>query len=145
MMCEKCNRDLVDDEPVYRFQDANGATIRRCRDCATRMGTIFQWRPPVPCEGCGRPVSYREDRHRRLHVSCGERSCLRSIRAAGARSQRRQPRVCICGIEFKPTRGDARYCSPACKQRAYRQRVTAPTPPPRRPEPRKAGPVKHPD
>ena len=130
MRCEKCHRDLAEDEPVYRFYALNGATIRRCDACGPLMGTTFRWRDLLPCEGCGRPVSYREDRRHRLHVSCGQASCLRAIRAAGVREQLRRPRVCICGIEFKPTRGEARYCSLACKQRAYRQRINPPATPP---------------
>jgi hypothetical protein len=29
---------------------------------------------------------------------------------------------CVCGSSFKPRRFDARTCSPACRQRLYRQR-----------------------
>jgi hypothetical protein len=31
-------------------------------------------------------------------------------------------RCCLCGREFEATRIDARWCSGACRQRAYRQR-----------------------
>lgn len=30
----------------------------------------------------------------------------------------------VCGTEFKGKRKDARYCSPACRQKAHRERVT---------------------
>jgi hypothetical protein len=34
--------------------------------------------------------------------------------------------VCaMCGERFMPARSDARYCSNACRQRAWRLRVTA--------------------
>jgi hypothetical protein len=29
-----------------------------------------------------------------------------------------------CSTTFPPSRADAVYCSPACKQKAYRRRVT---------------------
>jgi hypothetical protein len=29
----------------------------------------------------------------------------------------------VCGYKFKPTRADARYCSPGCRQRAHRARA----------------------
>jgi hypothetical protein len=31
----------------------------------------------------------------------------------------------VCGETFEPQRATARYCSPACRQRAHRQRRTA--------------------
>lgn len=35
-------------------------------------------------------------------------------------------RTCLmCGVEFQAKRKDTRYCSAACKQKAYRRRVTA--------------------
>jgi hypothetical protein len=39
---------------------------------------------------------------------------------------RRKGRICdISGVRFVPKRGDAVHCSPACKQKAYRQRRPA--------------------
>lgn len=32
----------------------------------------------------------------------------------------------VCHEEFTPQRADARYCSPACRQRAYRERQKEP-------------------
>ena len=32
-------------------------------------------------------------------------------------------RICPCGDAFRPARSDARFCSFACKQRAYRERL----------------------
>jgi hypothetical protein len=34
-------------------------------------------------------------------------------------------RECVCGRPFRPTRADSRYCSAACRQRAYRLRGVA--------------------
>jgi hypothetical protein len=39
------------------------------------------------------------------------------------REMHHKPQACAeCGISFHPKRTDARYCSAACKQRAYRNR-----------------------
>jgi hypothetical protein len=71
------------------------------------------------CEICGQ--SFTGDRRRR---TCGKLSCRRALHTMNARSLRPQPRVCIiCGVEFMSARGDARYCSSPCRQRAYRQRL----------------------
>jgi hypothetical protein len=32
----------------------------------------------------------------------------------------------VCGTSFQPPRNDARYCSAACRQKAYRQRLSKP-------------------
>jgi hypothetical protein len=83
-----------------------------------------------PCDTCGRAVSAVEGAgqyYRRLHLFCGDRcrswyySRLRSERAARTREK-----VCeVCDEPFTATRRDAKTCSPACKQKAYRQRKTA--------------------
>jgi hypothetical protein len=80
-----------------------------------------------PCDACGQTVTAVEGMGqycRRLHLFCGDRcrsryySRLRSKRAARAREK-----VCeVCGEEFTATRRDAKTCSPACKQKAYRRR-----------------------
>jgi hypothetical protein len=57
-------------------------------------------------------------------VACGEK-CRMAIYAAKGR---RKPieRLCqTCGQPFVPKRADALTCSPACRQRAYRQRQHA--------------------
>jgi hypothetical protein len=42
------------------------------------------------------------------------------------RRARRANKACpSCGETFTPPRSDGRYCSPACRQRAYRKRATA--------------------
>lgn len=52
-------------------------------------------------------------------ATCGE-----ATRAARRdRTSDRQARPCqTCGDSFTPPRDDARYCSPACRQKSYRQR-----------------------
>ena len=38
----------------------------------------------------------------------------------------------VCGTEMRTARRDQRYCSNACKQRAWRQGIATPTPSKRR-------------
>jgi hypothetical protein len=38
------------------------------------------------------------------------------------RREKRVDLTCACGKTFTPARTDARYCSNACRQRAYRGR-----------------------
>jgi hypothetical protein len=73
-----------------------------------------------PCEICG--LSFMGGQHRR---TCGSLFCQRAVYTINARARRRVPRVCICGVAFKPARNDAAFCSRARKQRAYRQRLAA--------------------
>jgi hypothetical protein len=45
------------------------------------------------------------------------------MKTVGTRPGRYKRRTCrACGTVFTTTRIDARYCSPACRQRSYRDR-----------------------
>jgi hypothetical protein len=64
-------------------------------------------------------------------ADCGDRStlngslglCQRCYARELRRRKRRKTRACSsCGTEFVTTRRDARFCSDACRQRAFRQR-----------------------
>lgn len=51
--------------------------------------------------------------------------CSRYVHRANARKHREENRKTICsqcGKEFTPARAGARFCSGACKQKAYRER-----------------------
>jgi hypothetical protein len=56
-------------------------------------------------------------------------ACREADRNAKRREARRDARagICcdVCGQPFEAPRSDARYCSPACRQKAYRRRVKA--------------------
>jgi len=87
------------------------------------------------CAGCGRPVWSevrliwvdRLDGYEAAPVTCCEQ-CAHKVRLAAAHTKRRDTRgthECQgCGETFEPTRMDAKFCSGACKQKAYRDRVT---------------------
>jgi hypothetical protein len=75
---------------------------------------------PADCGWCGRRFHARA--HWRIYCTstCGDRAKAARYRDA----HRPEPTsvTCPCGRSFTPARTDARYCSNACRQRAYRQR-----------------------
>ena len=83
------------------------------------------------CAGCGGErlnvfgKPYKVGRTRRWPRLCD--SCAMESENARRREERRVARagrVCpVCGVAFDPPRSDARYCSAACRQRAYRRRA----------------------
>lgn len=78
---------------------------------------------PQPCDGCGRPVVTGYNDYRRWTV------CSEPCRVAARREHQRAERVdapdrCVgCGAPMPGGRRGRRWCSPACKQRAYRERM----------------------
>jgi hypothetical protein len=129
VQCPSCHRELTDREPIHRVSLSwfhhDVCVLLVCRVCAIRIASKYRkWREPIVCEGCGRPVVHDVNRQPPRDAICSEQ-CCRTVQAAKARERRQSRlrlRVCMCGIEFKPTRPDARYCSSPCRQKAYRQR-----------------------
>jgi hypothetical protein len=95
--------------------------------------------PPYPCAECARttPEYYcdpcrtrwdAEDQKRREHHQKDrERRNARQRQRYAERKRYqhilRPPKICpACNMSFKPKRQDTRYCSQACRQRAYVQR-----------------------
>lgn len=84
---------------------------------------------PRRCKACDEP--WIDHRGRLIEYGRWKGLCWRcAIDAENGhqrdlRRQRRANRICECGETFTPARSDGRYCSPACRQRAYRQRRTA--------------------
>jgi hypothetical protein len=129
--CAKCGRALAPGEPVWRFRMTHYALFGwshtvapLCEQC--KGGRWY--RGAKECEGCGRPVHNQMDRVQRGRTLCSSACRIKAVSAA-ARSYRRHARgtkVCdSCAETFEPSRTDARFCSIACKQRAYRKRVTS--------------------
>ena len=74
-----------------------------------------------PCVVCGRPMAFDCWVAPWVNKLCSL-ACQRERRNARRRVVH-QPRLCDgCGESFTPTRSDARFCSNACRQRAYRER-----------------------
>jgi hypothetical protein len=129
--CGKCKRPLAD-----------GAAVTRLRIAVPVAPFVLRWRMHVlckrcspkrdyengKCEGCARLVRMVRNRRRRRHVFCSE-ACEVNVQSARARTARAEVRGAskpcqLCGEHFEPTRKDSCYCSSACRQKAYRRRVT---------------------
>jgi hypothetical protein len=142
--CFKCERIMQDGEPIWRIRVGRpGFSIlgwpkikysieHFCRDCGSQAKYAHS---QVACEFCKRPM------HDAVVRSCGvllrhyycSRGCeisgtnARANAAARAcRAEARGPsRECVvCGEVFETKRADAMFCSGACRQKAYRRRVT---------------------
>ena len=94
--CDSCFEGKKETEHGYW-----NSTLRRCEICGVgmsvkRSGKYCSWQ----CQNKGYAKQRREQRaERRENITCE-----------------------ICGEAFTPKRADAKYCSPACRQRAYRER-----------------------
>ncbi len=78
------------------------------------------------CAVCGRRFIARSERA----VVCGSDDCRRAHNrnqphAVERRLGAREKSCEICGEPFPASRIDAKTCSPACRQRAYRRRVSS--------------------
>ena len=152
MQCNLCRREMSPADPIYRvsvaystnMQDiSHGGVFEVCAECcatkpivgvADMPGVDFSWlatrpwRPPKPCEKCGWPVICDIRRKLSKYVVCSDR-CRRAVYGAVARAKLRalvQPRSCaLCGAGLQAKRSHARYCSAACKQKAFRRRTAA--------------------
>jgi hypothetical protein len=135
-VCAKCSRKIAASEPVWRqrfdlgyglFGGGWGTTVAPvCSSCKDEHELFDD--AAKPCAGCGRPVhNLTYSVYYRRFTFCSEVCRPKALAAYGRnrRCEARGDRPCEgCGETFKPTRTDARFCSVACKQRAYRQRVT---------------------
>ena len=91
-------------------------------------------KPTYPCELCCDTVPYfycdpcKVEWNRRREVEREAERAKQRRQAARRRERKRvltRPIPCAgCGDPFKPKRKDARHCTDACRQRAYRLRVT---------------------
>jgi hypothetical protein len=142
MECQSCRCEVADDAPIYRIAvpPRHPAFWRRlpygsiryiCADCVTGPTARAQsfdrrWHPGGRCRHCARPVFCDARRKIPRILTCGDQ-CHLAFYVARARQRHWLPKracvaceVCCADLEFK--RPDARYCSTACKQTAYRQR-----------------------
>jgi hypothetical protein len=118
---------MAPDEPVYRFL-FDSRWHMGCEACPPKFSEDYprRWLDPRPCDRCARLV-YRERPQRKdsRYVTCSL-DCRQAIHNANYRKrhpQWRHQRKCrLCGKAFTPKRTDAKFCSTACKQAAYRKR-----------------------
>ncbi len=136
MICQHCRNRVPEGEPSYRISEGDttwshrwggrvGYLCKTCKDeyCG-RVRRNAIWRSPLACEHCDRPVFHDQARDVPRHVVCSLQ-CRVILFNRLSRRGAANPRVCeACGEEFQPKRFDARYCSPACRQKAYRERTS---------------------
>jgi hypothetical protein len=129
MKCEKCKRQLTESEPVYRlYWNVHSGMRMVCGMCEAQVSASSflkrTWHPSRPCCHCSRPVFlYQPIRKGLRYFVCGI-ECRQAVHNANyrrlhPRSHAKQ-RCQSCGHIFTPKRNDAKFCSVACKQRAYR-------------------------
>jgi len=134
--CARCERTIQPEEPVWRqgmflgFSCFGGRRYTYAPVCKGCRSDYREFWEAAPCKGCGRPVYDEINRSftQKQHLSCSQ-ACKHKSYAAAVRERRRRRRgtlACeICGKAYQPSRSDSRFCSVACKQRAYRKRISA--------------------
>jgi hypothetical protein len=133
-LCATCGTELGDDATLWRYR-TRSLTPPHCERCAQKWLWVVRQRSwcaflgPIACKGCGRPVHFTATTQAMLlRTVCSER-CSAIAHNADRRAKRapaRQRTCTNCGQPFVARR-DARTCSRACRQRAYRQRQAAAT------------------
>jgi hypothetical protein len=137
--CERCESEINADAPVAIAGGKRRSPTTICEPCylanvaeirekwsgdygAYRAATFLYGRGPIrrePCESCGRMVNHRGGRLGYSRCVCSHRCRQRLYQKPRVRERY----ACEnCTTEFFPSRNDARYCSDACRQRAYRGR-----------------------
>ena len=135
--CQKCQRLLDKDDPIYRVTTGYSSSYpdrwhcsvgSLCAKCASAFDDQ-RWRRPERCRNCGRPVILSRRRKKPTHVVCGEkcRNAVYYLTSARYRAyaQRKEPACETCGRKFNARRTTARYCSTACRQSAFQARRCA--------------------
>ena len=126
MVREKILYRLIDDFPIYSEKK-----VPVCEICVTDQERERQ-HYKVTCKGCGRLLSFPLQRLGRVASLNGgghrtARTCSNACFRRALRKRRRpKGHVCaVCREEFTSARKDAKFCSSACRQWAYRLRGMA--------------------
>ena len=135
-VCYYCGQDIPEKQPVWRIRARKGVRIK-CRACWNEHHKGPHRHDKGikdACEGCGRTVwrSPWYARPKRLWCSwlCRRKKTTTEIieKRSKERAERRGDRVCaVCGGFFTPKRSDGLTCSPACRQKRYRQKKATPS------------------
>jgi hypothetical protein len=134
-VCASCGTDLTY-QTAYRAQRyGDEPFVMLCEKCAPDWLTSFAGKPsrivqPVHvhwwhCAGCGRDVVFGMSAGQyRERVYCSD-DCRAAYRRKRKESQPHTNTCEVCAKEFTSKRSDAKTCSSACRQKAYRQRSFA--------------------
>jgi hypothetical protein len=124
--CAACRTD-VGPAALYVLGPGDSAQTY-CEACATAAPP--EWArdgrrvKSTVCRRCGRK-RYYQGSALWPHAYCTEACRLQARRERSRHPRARLEATCLCcGRGFSTTRADGRYCSPACRQGAYRQRAT---------------------
>ncbi len=137
-LCFKCGRDFDATEPIYRDRvggyvmfSYSYRIVSYCKSCAPPE-TPWSYREQAPCDVCGRDVHSPYQQTYRKHVFCSDK-CNQKFWINYQRQKRHEERKIscqkncgICDKPFTAPRSDTKYCSAACKQKAYRVRRGVP-------------------
>jgi predicted nucleic acid-binding Zn ribbon protein len=124
--CSSCQHVFVDGDVIHRlrrheFESSLWSHRAYCEKCVSSWhpSWLEHRREPFLCPGgCGARVSFWGWEK---VVSCSRR--CQELLERERRRVRRDERPCEeCGRAFAPRRADGRFCSSACRQRAYRAR-----------------------
>jgi hypothetical protein len=109
------------DDPTVRLEQRE--TVPVCDACVTEA-ELADATIDATCGGCGQRMRLSQWPYPHWGVSrC--RSCSDRCAQRARRRQRRAELRAVCAVcneTFSPRRADARFCSDACRQKAYRQR-----------------------
>ena len=132
MKCGQCKRQLTAAKSVFRLflnMRVNWQMVCGACEAAASKACVFPplWDLPRCCSQCARPVYVDSLPRKARYFVCGA-ECRRAAHKASYRRMHppipRVERQCLCGRTFTPKRNEAKFCSVACKQRAYRARLT---------------------
>jgi hypothetical protein len=138
--CHLCQHRFDDNETVFIAKQPYkpGHSIWRrfplCESCAKQQLPANGWHsfyPPKPCGYCERKiaVSCGASARRRPDFCCDLCASREVSRVSkDIRKRMRKKRCQQCEKDFEGTRADARFCSSACRQQAYRVRAEPATP-----------------
>jgi hypothetical protein len=105
-----------------QFPIARRGFVPVCDACVT-PGEMLAATREITCKGCGLAMRAPERKAGRPDLTTCSDRCAQRVRRLRRRQKRRT--CATCGLQFKTTRSDARFCGAACKQKAFRRRAAA--------------------
>jgi hypothetical protein len=141
-VCCRCGDEIADGAPVWMVpcklitpyctisltESTKAAACWKCTNTlfATNRAALRSGN----CPACGRRVHHVlvGDQQRLVRFLCSDR-CQNRIYGARFRARHPKPKKAValvqcvvCQVNFPALRADAKTCSPACRQKAYRER-----------------------
>ena len=144
-VCQYCGAKFEPDQTVIIVRDYEATWVQDwsavCVSCAS-YEEIAAAKRRVSCKGCGQPMlapyrrvpavrvdhggSFSLDPRPILASTCSRR-CEQRYRRKLRRGRRDKIACAVCEKGFRPVRSDARFCSNACRQWAYRMALKSPS------------------